>query len=254
VLLERLPKWELKSYENQTILDRLRDRISTAKNLKSELELLYKVNNFSEFALGLMWIAEKVEKDPTLEESSIAEESFIFKKFKQAVGEIAEEGESTLAGGFPSDSLALDEKVQTPDVLLEPAWNPSEKLTPSPVANVGVGKDQERHFAGLLDKFIEAVQAGSDDSTQLMANLQKECEIVILSENISEEYKSFCSMLNDFLSYIKENQYLDDVRVINILSNIQDPFSQWVFSDREDRASLLEPAVTILRDFRFMFE
>jgi hypothetical protein len=60
ILLERLPKWELRSYEHQTSLDRIRDRITSASNIQSELQSLYRVNGFSEFALSLMWIAEKV--------------------------------------------------------------------------------------------------------------------------------------------------------------------------------------------------
>jgi len=73
LLLERLPKYELRSYEHQTSLDRIRDRISAASDINAELLYLYKVNNCADFALSLMWIADKVEKDISKEESTIDE-------------------------------------------------------------------------------------------------------------------------------------------------------------------------------------
>ena len=86
VLLERLPKWELTSYEHQTSLDKLRDHISSASDLKRELNQLYRVKGFSDFALSLMWIVDKVEKGATPEESTLAEETLVFSYFRQAVG------------------------------------------------------------------------------------------------------------------------------------------------------------------------
>jgi hypothetical protein len=69
-----------------------------------------------------------------------------------------------------------------------------------------------------------------------------------------EDYKQFCKLLTEFLEYISNNQYMDDVRVMNILSNIQDPFAQWAHSAPENRSGLLDPVNDILRDFKTMFE
>jgi hypothetical protein len=89
ILLERLPKWELRSYDHQTYLDQIRDRISSAADIQAELRSLYQVKGFANFVLSLMWIADKVEKDPTLEESTLAEETLVFSKFREAVGDIS---------------------------------------------------------------------------------------------------------------------------------------------------------------------
>ena len=47
---------------------------------------------------------------------------------------------------------------------------------------------------------------------------------------------------------------MDDVRVMNILSNIQDPFAQWARSKPEEQSGLLDSTNDILRDFKTMFE
>ena len=62
-LLERVPKTELSDPEHATAFERIRERLSGGQNLQTQLKELYKVGNFSEFALGLMWIAEKVDND-----------------------------------------------------------------------------------------------------------------------------------------------------------------------------------------------
>ena len=99
ILLKRLPKYELRSYEHQTNLDRIRDRISTTSDINAELLSLYKVQNCAEFALSLMWIADKVEKDATKEDSTIDEETFVFYKFRQAMGDESLSGQEPTAAG-----------------------------------------------------------------------------------------------------------------------------------------------------------
>ena len=124
ILLERLPKWELRSYEHQTSLDQIRDRVSSASDIQAELLSLYRVKDFSDFALSLMWIADKVEKDPTLEESTLAEETLVFAKFRQALGDVSSPTqESTPAEatfGLPTspgfESTPSSEPAPTPEV------------------------------------------------------------------------------------------------------------------------------------------
>jgi hypothetical protein len=77
---------------------------------------------------------------------------------------------------------------------------------------------------------------------------------VITAGSATDDYKQFCKMLIEFLEYISNNQYLDDVRVMNILSNIQDPFAQWARSIPNKRAGILGSVNDTLRDFKTMFE
>jgi hypothetical protein len=262
-LLERLPKWELRSYEHQTSLDQIRDKISSAKNIQTELRSLYQVKGFADFALSLLWIADKVEKDPTMEESTLSEETFVFAKFRQGIGdesEVTEESNPVVAlSGLTSGSES--EGSSEPAPALEPfvdaAWTTSFQ-TPENSADSAAGstqdKGQEQGFAHLLERFLESVQSGNDDRTQLLSDLINDCSSVVNSGAAAEDFKEFCRLLMEFLQYISENQFLDDIRVMNIVSNVQNPVSQWAQSEPNGRTGLLNPSIDILRDYKAMFE
>jgi hypothetical protein len=279
LLLERLPKYELRSYEHQINLDRIRDRISGTADLNAELLSLYKVQNCADFALSLMWIADKVEKDSTKEESTIDEETLVFSKFRQAIGDVSPAGEEMPQEGT-SFSLPGSQEIGSPtapflksesDYSSLPDMSSSSVPEPQIDSIFGAlaqapertqltdgisttGSEQELGFASMVEKFLEAVQSGNDNRTTLLSDIISECNVVIASSNASEEYKHFCSLLTEFLNYISVNQYMDDVRVMNMLSNIQDPFSQWAHSSPESRSGYLDTVIDILRDFKTMFE
>ncbi len=284
ILLERLPKWELRSYEHQTSLDRIRDRVTSSSDIYAELNSLYQVKGFAEFALSLMWIADKVEKDTTLDESTLAEETLVFEKLRYALGDISVPSQESTSitetvdlpssPGFESaPSPALEgmsissseslreltpspEPEATPEVLLD-SWG-KEPQAPSQTLSMGdsttMGSEQERGFSNLLERFLESVQSGNDDRTTLLSDVINECNTVVNADSVPEDYKQFCQLLVEFLEYISDNQYLDDIRVMNIVSNIQDPVNQWARSDENNRTGLLDPAIEILRDFKTMFE
>jgi hypothetical protein len=279
LLLERLPKYELRSYEHQISLDRIRDRISGTADINAELHSLYQVQNCADFALSLMWIADKVEKDATKEESTIDEETLVFSKFRQAVGDVSPGGdESPQAGtsfnlpgsqdfGSASESSVKSEidfssppdssSFSTPEPQIDSIFGAMAQgpdLSQPPGGSSTMGSEQELGFAALLEKFLEAVQSGNDDRTTLLSNIINECHAVLAASNTSEDYKHFCTLLTEFLNYISVNQFMDDVRVMNMLSNIQDPFSQWAHSSSESRSSFMNSVIDILRDFKTMFE
>jgi hypothetical protein len=131
---------------------------------------------------------------------------------------------------------------------------PPRPAQPSAAGTTTSGVEQERTFARLLERFLESVQSGSEDRADLMSEVIKECNTVLSAGNVKEDYKRFCNFFVEFLNYISNNQFLDDVRVMNIVSNIQDPFSQWAKSEPENRAGMLDQAIDILRDFKTMFE
>jgi hypothetical protein len=98
------------------------------------------------------------------------------------------------------------------------------------------------------------VQSGNDNRTELLSDLLNECNSVLAAGSAAEDYKQFCTLLTEFLQYISSNQYFDDVRVMNIISNIQDPFAQWARSKLNNRTGILNAVNDTLRDFKTMFE
>jgi hypothetical protein len=76
----------------------------------------------------------------------------------------------------------------------------------------------------------------------------------LLAASSVPEFHDFCRFLLELLEYASANGFVDDIRVMNIVSNIQDPLLQWVDKSAEDRKGLLDPALEILRDFKSMFE
>jgi hypothetical protein len=139
----------------------------------------------------------------------------------------------------------------------QPEWNaPPMSSAPEPRFDGGaaIGSEQERVFTRLLEQFLESVQSGNDDRVSLMSEVIEQCNKVIMAADAPDEYGQFCKLLVEFLKYISDNQFLDDVRVMNIVSNIQDPFMQWARSDPGNRYGLLDQSIDILRDFRAMFE
>ncbi len=253
-LLERLPKWELTSYDHQTSLDKLRDRISSASDLHEELTQLYRVKGFSDFALSLMWIVDKVEKGSTLEESTLAEETLVFSYFRQAVGAAPPPAQETAPASVPFDMPSAFESSApaSPVPQMDSIWGMAAQAAQA--ASLSPAQEQERNFSSLLERFLEAVQSGNDNRTSLLTEVTNECSRVVDGNPVSQDYHSFCQLLVDFLQYVTGNQYLDDVRVMNVLSNIQDPFAQWVRSDPQSRSGMLDQAIEILRDFKAMFE
>jgi len=259
VLLERLPKWELRSYEHQTSLDRLRDRISSAPDLREELQRLYKVKGFSDFSLCLLWIADKVERDPSLEESTLDEETLVFSLFRKAMGIVPAQPQEAPAEEPPQETFAsggYEPAPPEPAVEAPAPEEPSPRFaeTASPAGESAAGDEHETRLARLLEQFLESVQSGNEDRRSLMADVLEESNRILAANSPREELNLFCRQLLEFIEYISSNQYLDDIRVMNILSNIQDPFTQWTRTDPSARAGVLDQANEILANFKTMFE
>ena len=147
---------------------------------------------------------------------------------------------------FSTPELSIDSLFNVPEQSTESTHSMSDDSTSL--------NEQERNFALLLEQFLESVQSGNDDRTKLLSDIINECNTVLADGSISEDYKQFCKLLNEFLKYISDNQYFDDIRVMNILSNIQDPFAQWARSKPNNRTGILASVNDVLRDFKTMFE
>ena len=257
-MLHRLPKWELSLYEHQTTLDKIRERLASTNNLQEELRRLYTVKDYSEFAMSLIWMAEKVERNAEKYDSTPEEDELVFSLYRKAVGE-------GLAPTLPPTfefTLPAQEQTTTSPVVAEPKQNDSiwgdltsfsNTVQEQPMA-VPAASSPVKSFSALLDQVLQAIQSGADDRSSLLDTLIAECKNILADANTPEECRSFCQPLQEFLDYVVADELIDDIRVMNIISNIQGPFAQWEQADSGNRAGILDGAIEILQDFRTMFE
>ncbi|HEY6951557.1 MAG TPA: hypothetical protein VI758_04070 [Bacteroidota bacterium] len=266
-LLEKLPKWELSDPQHQNSFDRIKDSLLNASDLQSRLKALYKVSGFSDVALGLMWIAERVESDPSKLESTAEEENLVLGLLKNAFGESSPAGfanpvmdeQPTTSLDEPSPAGDGFSQPDTESGFSPPGTSPaaSPDSTPgeaAPISSGGGGEVSEQEFSATLERLVEAVQSGSEERTALLEQLSGQAEGIVGSQASDNDYKTFCGYLIEFLKYVSMHQLFDDIRVMNLLSNIYDPFSQWAKADASSRPGMLEQAIEILRDFKALFE
>ena len=216
-LLANFPFAELGSDEQRQVFNRLKTRFGQTPDAAAELKNLYKVKGFSDFAAVMMWILERAQKDPQLAATSPEDETLLLSTFRRAMGEQS----------IPS--------------------------VPAPSAGEGMGATDEKGFALQLERFSEVVQSGVDGRGAQLEALFNGCE-VIAHESADEDFKQFGALLAGFLKYIAESELLDDIRVINIVSNISSSVSQWAISPSDARHGLMEEALGVLRDFKTHFE
>lgn len=216
-LFANFPVAELGSVEQQNVFDKIKHRFSQTADAEVELKDLYKVKGFSDFAAVLMWILERAQKDPQLAAMAPADETLLLSTFRKAMVE----------QGF----------------LAQPAPSPArESSAPDELA-----------FAAQLEKFSEAIQGGVEGRGAMLETLFNDCGDASAS-NAGDGFAQFSALLADLLKYIAESELLDDVRVINILSNVSSVFTQWASALPEARSGLMEEAMGMLRDFKTHFE
>ena len=112
----------------------------------------------------------------------------------------------------------------------------------------------EQNFVSNLEKLLESVQSGSEEREKYLSEVSKIAEGIVAGEGFEQDCKTYCSHLIEFLAYIATNQIYDDIRVMNLISNVYDPFSQWVKTDPASRMGMLEQPIEMLRDFKTLFE
>lgn len=108
-------------------------------------------------------------------------------------------------------------------------------------------------LATTLEQFTEAVQGGTGDRETLHRILLGIAEGPDL-QAVGGDAEQFSGLLADFVKYISDNQLFDDIRVINILSNLSSSVSQWANTSPGSRSGLLEESLSLLRTFRSQFE
>ncbi|MBI3788712.1 MAG: hypothetical protein HY276_10720 [Ignavibacteriales bacterium] len=234
-LLNNVPLGLLASDEHRAAFDKIKNQLAASSDFDGELKKLYKVNDFSNFALSLMWLAKQVEENPLFLEANPEDEQRVFAAFCAAVGEESGFATTSTSSPFESSTAAAPETA-----ISSPAGSPAT--------------GDEKGFAQLLEKFVETMQSGDDSRMGLLQQVLAECSVVASGADFPDDYKEYCNLMTEFLNYISGNQLMDDVRVMNILSNVSSPVSQWANAAPEARGGLLEDGLGPLRDFKSLFE
>jgi hypothetical protein len=267
LLLDKIPASGLSDAGHQESFGRIKEDLAQTQDLRVQLKSLYKVANFSAFALGLMWIADKVERDPSKLESTNEEENFVLELLRKAFGEVSAVPEAAapslvedpfglnLARGSGAAQSELAEPPPAAETAIQPpvAAEPEAGLAAGTVSEGGAGGD-EQGFATTLEKLVEAIQSGAEDRGPLLEELTTQAERVVASPGFGDDFKAFCGYMIEFLKYISANQLFDDIRVMNMMSNVFDPFSQWTKAEPAARAGMLDQPNEVLRDFKTLFE
>ncbi|MBF8249054.1 MAG: hypothetical protein HW374_1854 [Bacteroidetes bacterium] len=154
----------------------------------------------------------------------------------------------------PAEQAPTEASVAPDATFGSEASPPADSPSPAdvaPVSSAPAGSEQEH--AALFEKFIEALQGGTEDRMALLDQLVQRCHEVAASD-APQEYKDYSQMLTTLLKSLTDNQMLDDVRAMNMLSAVLDPFSQWAKTDPGSRSGIIEPGVESLRGFIALFE
>jgi hypothetical protein len=119
----------------------------------------------------------------------------------------------------------------------------------------GPASGSEGEFAALMEKFVEAMQSGSDERDGLMQSVLSQSKSMMNEgSGVPDDLREFSGFMVEFLTYITENGFMDDVRVMNILSNVSGPVTSWAQASPDGRAGILAEGTEILRSFKSLFE
>jgi len=245
ILLDAISNEPFPSEDQREMLLTIKGHLAAVPDLGEELKRLYKVEHFTEFAIALMWIQQQVDLDPGRSEPAPDDQYLVSMKFRQAFSGGSSESE-------PSQSVVEEEPAAAEPARQDPPQVPGAEERP-PVAYDPDAPEET--FPQLLDKFVIAAQAGVDDKIKLLEKVMSAAaEIGQPESDYSSDLQEFCSTLLEFLSYAKRNEYMDDVRTMNILSTISDVASSWSSASIEARSGLLSDGIRALTDAQSHYE
>ncbi len=269
-LMENVAEGQISSDDYRMTFAKIRRLLAGAEDFNAEMRRLYKVAGFSNFALALMWVAERVEADPSKLEYTPEEQSLIVSHFRFAIGDMESpplgeesfaepqslESQFTPVQETPETPPAVEETPEMPDHLQMETAGPideSEKTAYAPPPGPASGSEGE--FAALMEKFVEAMQSGSDERDGLVQSVLAQSNTMMAEgSGVPDDLREFCGFLVEFLKYITENGFMDDVRVMNILSNVSGPVASWAQAPPDGRGGVLTEGTEILRTFKSLFE
>ncbi|MEX2116187.1 MAG: hypothetical protein WEB37_04820 [Bacteroidota bacterium] len=269
-LMENVAEGQTSTDDYRLTLAKIGRKLAESEDFESEMRSLYKVAGFSTFALAIMWVAERVEADPSKLDYTPEEQSLIVSHFRFAIGDLgvtplgggpssgADQAvaEFTPAPGTQEPPATVEENPEMPTHLQMETAGPiddSEKASYAPPPGPATGL--EGQFAALMEKFVEAMQSGSDQRDGLVQSvLAQSTAMMPEGSGVPDDLREFCAHLVEFLRYITENGFMDDVRVMNILSNVSGPVSLWAQAPPDGRSGILAEGTEILRTFKSLFE
>ena len=243
-LLDAISSEPFPSEDQRDMLLKLKEHFAETADLAGELKRLYRVESFSELAISLMWVGQNAEADAGRSEPTPDEQYFVSLKFRQAMGRGVPDVEP--AGPVEAPEATAQEEPEPPSP--EPMVEERPTVAYSPNA-------PEDSFPQLLEKFVIATQAGVDDRTRLLEKVMNMAgEIGRPDSDYSSDLQEFCSKLVEFLSYARRNEFMDDVRTMNILATVSDSMASWSAASIESRAGLLSDGIKTLSDAQSHFE
>lgn len=265
-LMENVAEGQISSDHYRLMFGKIGRRLAQADDFDTELRRLYKVAGFSEFALSLMWIAERVEADPGKTEFTPNEQALVVQRYRYAIGDLEQPPLGEPVAGPPADDVfapAVEEAQpapeQTPEMPAVLQMETSGSIAASDQSAYapppGSAEGSEGEYAALMEKFVEAMQSGSEERDGLVKEvLERSNAFKAEGSGMAADVREFCGYLVEFLQYITENGFMDDVRVMNILSNVSGPVASWAQAAPENRPGQLSEGTEILRTFKSLFE
>ena len=269
--------------EAQSVIERVRDRVVSSQDAMKDTALLYGTMDCDDMALGLMWVLERAAADQDRSVATPEEEQAVHTALTATLtrmGMLGEEPDSN-AESVPEIGASDD-----PDMTVEP--EPEPLMEEEPVADIeqaepdsvdtaeaedsgavepaadedageaaqptGEGSADPAVIGAQLEQLVEALQAGSDERDQLLSALRSSFALCLGDSSTDAVIRAYSESVDDFLGYVQENDLLDDVRVMNFFTNVQEPFAQWLDAAEDAREGVLEQAIDFLTDFRAMFE
>ena len=269
--------------EAQSVIERVRDRVVSSQDAMKDTALLYGTMDCDDMALGLMWVLERAAADQDRSVATPEEEQAVHTALTATLtrmGMLGEEPDSN-AESVPEIGASDD-----PGMTVEP--EPEPLMEEEPVADIeqaepdsvdtaeaedsgavepaadedageaaqptGEGSADPAVIGAQLEQLVEALQAGSDERDQLLSALRSSFALCLGDSSTDAVIRAYSESVDDFLGYVQENDLLDDVRVMNFFTNVQEPFAQWLDAAEDAREGVLEQAIDFLTDFRAMFE
>jgi hypothetical protein len=244
-LLEAISNEPFSSDDQRETLIKLKEHLAAAPDLEQELKRLFRVEGFSHFALSLMWVRQELERNPERQELTADDQYLVSMKLRQAFGDV----ESPLESSEPA--VTPDAEVREP----QPEAPKEAPVEPQQPTVAYLADAPEETFPQLLEKFVIAMQAGVDDRTRLFERIMSSAgEIGQPESEYSSDLQELCANLVAFLSYVKGNNFMDDVRTMNILSSVSGAVATWSAASIEIRAGLLAEGIKTLAEAKSHFE
>lgn len=240
-LLDSVHPFELTSDEQQVIFRKIRNRLHDGSDIHIDLQTLYKVNEFYNFALVLMYIVEQSEKNPSKTMFSSDEKMLVVWNFIRAMG------------GVPTSDIKVVEVIEEED---EETIDVGHQIDETPSFELSVNETISIEAFGFrLDQLIEAMQQGDDSRQSLLS------EIISMAqrygsekEEILKDFNNLAIHIVEFLTYVHEEDLYEDVRVMNLLSNLSSTAGAFQHDSDEEKISAIQESITTLSDFRSLFE